>query len=319
MIQFQQRQVLEFCSDYDELRLLYSLPDELTHKDYFNRHLLRNKDSDILYCFVPKSGCTNLKALFYISQGLLPISVLNQSQPKLNAQVENLLIKYSFRGLSTMSCIKSLKNSYKFAMWRNPLERLASSYGDKIQLFPLISSSGLLHSMRRRIYRHMAIHEHEKWVRNGGQTLVPATIAESNFTISFSDFIDYWLLGKKTAEDEHFQTILHLCQPCRVHYDFYGNFNNFNADAQVFIRKLGVKTSYLRHGYYRNKTNTNHITELHMYYHQLDYQQKKAVLHTLSKELDFYYRLFPKERDSHKSILQIDDELPLTFQFFSGL
>ena len=242
------------------------------------------------------------------------MSVLNQSQPKLNIEVENLMSRYSFSGLNTSSCINSLKYGFKFAMWRNPLERLASSYRDKIQLYPLISSSELINYIRKEIYRYMEQYEHEKWVKNGGQTKVPIDIAEGNFTISFSDFIDYWLLGQKTAEDEHFQTILHMCQPCRVHYDFYGNFNNFAADAEVFISKLGVNASYLRHGYYKNKTNISHTVELHMYFHQLDYRQKKAVLHTLSKELDFYYRLFPEERDSHKFILKIEDELPLTFR-----
>ena len=89
------------------------------------------------------------------------------------------------------------------------------------------------------------------------------------------------------------------------------HFNNFAEDAQVLINKLGEKTGYLRPGYYKNKSR---IMELHMYFHQLYYRQKKAILHKLSKELDFYYRLFPEEQDSHKSILQIEDELPLTFQ-----
>ena len=237
--------------------------------------------------------------------------MLNHSQTKLNDYLEPVLHKYSFRGLDTTSCIKSLKNSFKFAMWRNPLERLASSYRDKIQLFPMVGD--LIHYIRREIYSYMKQHEHEKWVKNGGMTLLPSIIAERYFTISFADFINYWLLGLKTEQDEHFQTFLHMCQPCRVHYDYYGNFNNFAEDAQVLIQKLGVKATYLRHAYYGNKSNNSHINNLHTYFHQLDYWQKKSVLYKLSKELDFYYRLFPEERDSHKTILQIEDELPLTF------
>ena len=215
---------------------------------------------------------------------------------------------YSLGSLNRKSGVKSLKNSFKFVMWRNPLERLASSYRDKVQRSPLAGDE--IYYIQKEIYIYM---NHEKWVKNGKQTPIPNTTAEANFNVPFTDFIDYWLLGLKTAEDEHFQTIGHLCQPCRVNYDFYGNFNNFAEDAQVFIKKLEVKPSYLQHGYYRNKTNS-HVVELHMYYHQLDYRQKKAVLHLLSKELDFYYRLFPEERDSHKFILQIEDELPLTFR-----
>ena len=293
--------------------MLYSLPNEKNLEHDFYRHILRNRDSNILYCFVPKSGCTNLKALFYVSQGLLPESVLNQSQQNLNNQLDTVLYTYSFRGINT-TCKNSLKNSFKFAMWRNPLERLASSYRDKIQHFPLVTNSELLYYLRRAIYSYMQKYQHEKWVKNGGQTQIPIEKAEANFSISFSDFIDYWLLGQQTDRDEHFQTFQHMCQPCRVHYDYYGNFNNFAEDAQVLINKLGEKTGYLRQGYYKNKSNSNHTMELHMYFHQLHYRQKKAILHKLSKELDFYYRLFHEERDSHKSILQIEDELPLTFQ-----
>ena len=206
---------------------------------------------------------------------------------------------YSLGGLNSTSCIKSLKDSFKFAMWRNPLERLVSSYRDKVQRSPLAGDE--MYYIQKVIYNYMKQHKHEKWVKNGRQTLIPNATAEANLKVSFADFIDYWLLGLKTTEDEHFQTIGHLCQPCRVNYDFYGNFNNFAEDAQVFIKKLGVNASYLKQGYYTKKSN--HIIELHMYYHQLDYRQKKAVLHTLCKELDFYYRLFPEERDSHKFIL----------------
>ena len=314
IFQFYQKQVNEFCADYGELGLLYSLPNEMNKGHDFYRHILRNRDSNILYCFVPKSGCTNLKALFYISQGLLPESILNHSQPKLNNQIDTVLYTYSFRGINTTMCKKSLKNSFKFAMWRNPLERLASSYRDKIQRFPLVTNSELITYIRRTIYSYMQQRQHDKWVKNGGKTGVPIDKAESTYNILFSDFIDYWLLGLQTEKDEHFQTFQHMCQPCRVHYDYYGNFNNFAEDAQVLINKLGEKTGYLRQGYYKDKSNSSHTMELHMYFHQLDYQRKKAVLHKLSKELDFYYRLFPEDRNSHKSILQIEDELPLTFQ-----
>ena len=215
---------------------------------------------------------------------------------------------YSLGSLNTTSCINSLNNSFKFVMWRHPLERLASSYHDKVQRSPLAGDE--MYYIQKVIYNYMKQRKHDKWVKNGRQTPIPNTTTEANLNVPFTDFIDYWLLGLKTAEDEHFQTIGHLCQPCRVNYDFYGNFNNFAEDAQVFIKKLGVNSSYLQHGYYRNKANS-HVIELHMYYHQLDYQQKKAVLHLLSKELDFYYRLFPEERDSHKFILQIEDDLPL--------
>ena len=293
-----------FCEDYDELGLLYTLPEQSTFDLY--RHILLNKQSDVLYCFAPKTGCTNLKVLLFVSEGLLPISVLRKSRDDVNQdRLESLM--GSFFSMDNESRIEILKSSYKFTMWRNPLERLASIYRSKVQRFPLVGfeyDSPHYNFIRKAIYRYTHQHEYEAWESNGGLTPV---------NISFGDFIDYWAIGpQEMAEDEHFQSILHMCQPCRVRYDFYGNFKNFMEDAQVLVERLGGIPAYLRQGYYDNESSTGHIMLL--YYRQLDYQQKKVVLHKLSKELDFYYRLFPEERDSHKSILQTEDELPLTFR-----
>lgn len=281
---------------------MYTLPQKSTYDFY--RHILLTWDLSTLYCFAPKTGCTNLRVLFYVSQGLLPKSELYKSRDKVNQEhLETLMSRYSFTGMDNKSRIEAMKHSFKFVMWRNPLERLASIYRSKIERFPLIGlerNKPHYNFIRRGVYQYTHEQEYAEWERKGGVTSV---------NISFGDFIDYWIYSpREMATDEHFQTLLYMCQPCRVRYNFYADFKNFDEDSLVLTERLGGKATFLRQGYYNTESSTDRL--LQTYYHQLNYQQKRAIIRKLSKELDFHYRLFPSESGIHKTILEITDDLP---------
>ena len=94
--------------------------------------------------------------------------------------------------------------------------------------------------------------------------------------IIFSDFIDYWMKSESLSQNADFNSVLRLCRPCTVHYDYYGNLKTFNIEL------------------------------VNEYYGQLTDDQKLKVLRKLAPELKFYYMLFPPEKDTHKHILGID-------------
>ena len=267
--------------------------------------MLVDDQAKTIFCFVPKSGCTSLNVLFFINQGLLPESELQQSGGHLvnPSRLQSLIAEHSFGHLNNSQRVYTLKNYFKFVMYRNPLERLVSGYRNKVQRYPLIGTewgSPQYNWLRRSVYKFKHPKEYKVWCDAGSKTPVQ---------ISFPDFINYWLSQPPALRhDEHFRPITELCHPCRSRFDFYGNFRNFEEDAAVLRTRIGAKEKFLRHSYHNSTTQTYSL--LVNYYKQLDEKQKRSVFNYLRLELDFVYRIFPEELNTHKQILRIVDDIP---------
>ncbi|XP_028400652.1 carbohydrate sulfotransferase 14-like [Dendronephthya gigantea] len=72
-------------------------------------HIIVNEKHKVLYCFIPKVGCSNMKRIFLVMQGLYPSKFTEEQREHM------------------------LKNFYKFLLVRDPMERLASAYRNKWQ------------------------------------------------------------------------------------------------------------------------------------------------------------------------------------------
>lgn len=267
--------------------------------------MLLDEQHEVLFCFVPKVGCTNLKLLFFITQGVIPRSELYKSRDHVNqVALESAVYKHSFRSKDSDTKVTVLKSYFKFTMFRNPLERLASSYRSKIERFKLLGTddqSPPFNWLRKVILKHTHPQLYSKWAKTKGNM---------SLSIEFCDFIDYWLVSQRRdfKFDEHFMLITDICQPCRTRFDFYGNFNHFKRDAQVLISKIGANSTDLRSGYYSEDTSTE--ARMQQYYSTLSEGQKKHVLRKMALDLEFYYTIFPEEKDKHKKILGLPDDLP---------
>ena len=197
--------------------------------------------------------------------------------------------------------LRALNKYYKFVMYRNPLERLVSGYRSKVKNYPL---QGLEDAephynwLRHNIYQKTHPVRYQEWRKKGGKEPIH---------IPFLDLIKFWLYNGKGSNDPHFRPIFDLCEPCRVRYSYYGNFDTFQDDAQVLMNKIGATSNQLRQGYYGNKKNTSSFVE--SFYAELTVELRRGVLKKLSQDLDFYYHIFPSEVGVHKRLLQLDDEL----------
>ena len=267
--------------------------------------MLLDSEHKVLFCFVPKVGCTNLKLLFFVTQGVVPRSELYKSRDEVNqTTLDRAMNKHSFRSKDNHSKMAIMKSYFKFTMFRNPLERLASGYRSKIERFELVGTNDgkpPYNWLRKAIFKHTHPQLYSKWAKNRGNTSV---------SIKFCDFVDFWLVSQRPdfKFDEHFMLITDICQPCRVRFDFYGNFNRFERDVQVLVSKIGANSTDLRSGYYSEDTSTEE--RMQQYYSTLSEAQKRQVLKKMALELEFYYTIFPEENDRHKAILRIPDNLP---------
>ena len=272
-----------------------------------SRHLLVDDHTKTLFCFAPKVGCTNLKlALFYV-QGLIDKDDLIKARDDIDQnKLEECIILTSLLSRNKPEKIAIIKSNFKFIMYRNPLERLLSAYRSKVSRYPLVGlQKDVPHYnwLRRRIFARTHPIDYKGWILHGGQFIV---------NISFTDFIEYWLTYDLSS-DEHFRTIFSLCEPCRIHYHYYGNFKTFDKDARVFLNRIGEEAELLRSGYYEDVGNIATSQLLNQYYEQLNLYQKFAVVRKLSMDLDFYYHVFPTEKDSHKHILGIDYNIQIPY------
>ena len=250
--------------------------------------------------------------MVFVSQGIIPRSQLTKARDEVDQRaLEGAMFRNSFISIKDVHRKQdALQSYYKYTMFRHPLERLASSFRNKVERFPLHglrADQPPFNWLRKDIYSSQHRDKYEVWkADNNGSTPI---------NISFVDFVEYWannpIVNKIDGYlDEHFLMITELCQPCRTRFDFYGNFRHFERDAQVLIDKVGASMSDLRQGYYSEDTSTDQMMKL--YYSTLSDTQKRAVLRKLALELEFHYSIFPEERHSHKQILGLDEDLPLT-------
>ena len=318
-MQYQREKVDEFCTRFGLNDFKYQLPtpapNNLRGKQNevysYNRHLLLDDKHDILFCFVPKIGCTNLKLLVFVSQGIIRRSELRKARDEVDQRaLEGAMFRNSFISVKDDSRkVTAIQSYYKYTMFRNPLERLASGFRSKVERFPLVGlnlDSPHFNWFRMDIYKAAHPQEFKVWKMNKGKKAI---------NITFPDFIDYWthnsVLNKVDGYlDEHFLMITEMCQPCRTRFDFYGNFRHFARDAQVLIDKIGGSSSDLRQGYYSDDTASTD-SRMRLYYSSLSLSQKRDILGKMALELEFHYTIIPEERDSHKLILGIDNDLPL--------
>ena len=259
--------------------------------------------TETLFCFAPKVGCTNLKLALFSTLGLIAREDLKKTRDDIDQnKLEENIILTSLTSRSNSERIKVVKNYFKFVMYRNPLERLLSAYRSKVKRYPLVGlkkEEPHYNWLRRQIFAYNHPTNYKDWILHGGQNAV---------NISFDDFINYWL-AYDLSNDEHFRTIFDLCEPCRISYDYYGNFKTFLKDASIFTNRIGATNEVLRVGYYDNNGNLPTEQLLHSHYRELSIYQKISIIHKLSLELDFYYHLFPPEEDSHKQILGVDYDI----------
>lgn len=126
-----------------------------------------------------------------------------------------------------------------------------------------------------------------------------------NISVTFQEFIRFVVESNISEMNEHFEPMLHICHPCLVRYNFYGNFRNISHDVKALITRLNTNPKFYRDkSLHSSQDQTS--TLVADYYKQLSHRDKVQLLGAWYDEILFYYALYPSERDSHKSLLGID-------------
>lgn len=237
-----------------------------------------------------------MKRLLFMNMGLLPLETSNWNWVDSRTYLDKALRKASFTvpSLSLERKVEMVKTYYKVIFIRHPLERLLSAYRDKIEPPLDTLSMKFPYYLKREILETYRSQEYSHWL---------SANASYSLHISFPEFIRYVVDYPNNALNPHLRPQISICHPCRIKYNYYGNFKTMNQDVAMVMDKIKAKPEYYHNASLHS--DPSHTSKLMLkYYSQLSKELCNELFDDWFEELDFYYHLNPEEKESHKQLLQ---------------
>ncbi|XP_072174353.1 carbohydrate sulfotransferase 11-like [Diadema setosum] len=229
------------------------------------RELIVDEKYRLIYCNVPKVGCTNWKAVFLKLAGIndLHLRAINRLPTNTRGKIYlNYLHKYT--NVSHRRFM--LRNFTKFLFVRHPFSRILSAFRNK--LAPNIS---IPFTLNRR-------HQDVDWISTYGLYIInkyrgaeAGNRIEANwrteYDLKFSEFVQYLTDDDDDIANPHWMPIDTMCRPCDIEYDIVGKFETFDADAEYILQMAHVdpKVKYPQEAAKRT-TNSSSADVLQSYY-----------------------------------------------------
>ncbi|XP_038051884.1 carbohydrate sulfotransferase 11-like [Patiria miniata] len=231
------------------------------------RHIYVHEKHKILYCFVPKVGCSNWKRVLMVLSGLRKGTVGISSN---EAHFKNGMKRLS--ALTPAEQKIRLKTYTKFMYARQPFLRILSAYKNKFADIKMYRKEPYFQGFAKRIM---------KTYRKGAT----ARELQTGENITWHEWMTYLTNPTERAGfDDHWQEIYKMCSPCKVKYDYFGKLETINDDARYMLTSLDLQDQVS----FPAKANS-HPTNSSKTYDDYFSQVPKATLKRLWElyELDF--------------------------------
>lgn len=217
----------------------------------------------LLYCEVPKAGCSNWKRVLMVLGGS---ATCTRDIPHDAAHYANHLLRlesYNRAGIA-----ERLRSYTKVLFVREPFERLVSAFRDKFE-----SPNSYYHPVFGRpiISRYRA---------NATRTAL-----RTGAGVTFREFVHYLLdVHRPVGMDIHWTPVSQLCSPCLLRYNFIGKFEDLEEEANFLLQSVGAPRNLTFPDFKdRNplaERTSSSITQ--KYFSQLNSTERQ-------KTFDFYY------------------------------
>lgn len=219
----------------------------------------------LIYCEVPKVGCSNWKRIIFLLKFNLSrkASEIDHNTIHKTNHLKKL-ISYPWKQQA------ELLNDYtKVMITRHPLERLVSAYRDK-----------LLHS--EPYYSDTLANEIKALFRKN---------KTSTEKVTFQEFVNFVVSREHKTLDIHWKPESELCDPCNIHYDILGKYETLEQDAEHVLRQIGAPSGLhyptIKEHNSEERTNSN-ITWTYLEKLSQDQMQKLRELYRLDFSLFNY-------------------------------
>ena len=238
----------------------------------------------------PKVGCTTARSALLVATGTLSTSILNLVGKKrsLEEKLEVGLKRSSFlsHSLNDTLRISKIQTYGKYTIVRHPLQRLLSAYLDKLSgpLTRVNKPFNYFQQLKHTILREESPDMYSTWSATNGMKV----------SVSFVEYISWLIRQRLTTLNEHFTPQYYNSQPCRMHYDFYGNFDQFERDFSMILKKFYNDASLILDKLPARRDN-NVAQKLDLYYSKLPRELKHLLFNKFLLEFDFYHHLYPLE------------------------
>ncbi|KAK3570123.1 hypothetical protein QTP86_011700 [Hemibagrus guttatus] len=250
------RLIKEVCAKYRSNISRTITPHHVSRIYVEDRHKL-------LYCEVPKAGCSNWKRVLMVLAGVA------SSTHKINhdtVHYGNHLTRLD--SLDQHAVSERLRSYTKVLFIREPMERLVSAFRDKFE-----SPNSYYHPVfGKPIISKYRVNASKSALRTGSG-------------VTFQEFIRYLLdVHRPIGMDIHWEPVSQLCSPCLLDYDFIGKFETIEEEANFLLRRAGAPKN-LTFPTFKDRNpeaarTSTHITQ--RYFTQLSASDRQRVY-------DFYY------------------------------
>ncbi|XP_014650225.1 PREDICTED: carbohydrate sulfotransferase 8 [Ceratotherium simum simum] len=168
----------------------------------------------VLYCEVPKAGCSNWKRVLMVLAGLASSTADIQHNTVHYGGALKRLDAFDRQGI-----LHRLSTYTKMLFVREPFERLVSAFRDKFEhpnsYYHPVFGKAILARYRANASREA--------LRTGAG-------------VRFPEFVQYLLdVHRPVGMDIHWDHVSRLCSPCLIDYDFVGKFESMEDDANFFL------------------------------------------------------------------------------------
>ncbi|KAM6973333.1 carbohydrate sulfotransferase 8 [Aplochiton taeniatus] len=173
----------------------------------------------LLYCEVPKAGCSNWKRVLMVLSGRARSTHLISHNVTHYANHLRQLDSYD-----PFARTQKLNSYNRVIFVREPFERLVSAYRDKFE-----SPNPFYHS----VYGRPIIKQYR-----ANATL---TAQRTGAGVTFREFVRYLVdIHRSIGMDIHWLPVSQLCIPCMLHYTFIGKFENMGEEANFLLQSIGA-------------------------------------------------------------------------------
>ena len=188
-----------------------------------------------MFVLLLQVGCTNMKSSIFVAGGYLSSSLFNATyydhKNRLEEELEKAIKKGTFQNASlTDEKRRTMMYSFeRYTIVRYPLERLVSAFRDKLER-PLVRNpkDRYFENMKQAAMRKCDPQLYNKWMNK----------EVANVSVNFIFYIIWLAKYGAPGGDDHFMTLADNCQPCCMHYHFYGNFKSFVNDGKQILSRF---------------------------------------------------------------------------------
>lgn len=227
------------------------------------KHLFVEDKYKLLYCQVPKAGCSNWKRTLMVLAGKA-----SDTQSINHDDVHNGDSLKKLDSFTRKEIMHRLKTYTKVLFVREPLERMVSAYRDKFE-----NPNTYYHSLFGKLII-------SKYRVNPSRAAL-----NTGSGVTFKEFVQYLLdVHRPVGMDIHWEQANQLCNPCLINYDFIGKFESMEEESNFLLRLAGAPPNLTLPSFKdRNpsdKRTSMQITE--KYFSQVSTLERQRVY-------DFYY------------------------------